>query len=87
MSIDVMLSREEVSFRNGFKAFLEELDLSFILRMDKEDEKEFPKDFVRALGQNNYLGIPLPKNVGGRGLNTVCAILAERCSASATTHG
>jgi alkylation response protein AidB-like acyl-CoA dehydrogenase len=43
----------------------------------EEDEKEFPKDFVKALGQNNYLGIPLPKSVGGRGLNTVCAILAE----------
>jgi alkylation response protein AidB-like acyl-CoA dehydrogenase len=77
MSIDVMLSKEEVSFREGFKAFLDRLDLSFILRMDKEDEKEFPKDFVRALGQNNYLGIPLPKDVGGRGLNTVSAILAE----------
>jgi acyl-CoA dehydrogenase len=77
MSIDVMLSKKEVSFREEFKAFLDRLDLSFILRMDKEDEKEFPKDFVRALGQNNYLGIPLPKDVGGRGLNTVCAILAE----------
>jgi len=77
MSIDVMLSQEEISFREEFKTFLGGLDLSFILRMDKEDEKEFPKDFVRALGQNNYLGIPLPKKVGGRGLNTVCAILAE----------
>jgi len=77
MSTDVMLSQQEISFRNGFKTFLDGLDLSFILRMDKEDEKEFPKDFVRALGQNNYLGIPLPKEIGGRGLNTVCAILAE----------
>ena len=77
MSIDVMLSQEEISFREEFKTFLGGLDLSFILRMDKEDEKEFPKDFVRALGQNNYLGIPLPKKVGGRGLSTVCAILAE----------
>ena len=31
--------------------------------MDKEDEKEFPKDFVRSLGQNNYLGIPFSKDV------------------------
>jgi len=77
MSIDVMLSQEEISFREEFKTFLGGLDLSFILTMDKEDEKEFPKDFVRALGQNNYLGIPLPKKVGGRGLSTVCAILAE----------
>jgi alkylation response protein AidB-like acyl-CoA dehydrogenase len=77
MSIDVMLSQEEISFREGFRTFLGALDLSFILRMDKEDEKEFPKEFVRQLGKNNYLGIPLPKEVGGRGLNTVCAILAE----------
>jgi len=77
MSIDVMLSQEEISFREEFKTFLGGLDLSFILTMDKEDEKEFPKDFVRALGQNHYLGIPLPKKVGGRGLSTVCAILAE----------
>jgi len=77
MSIDVMLLKEEISFRNEFRTFLEGLDLYFILRMDKEDEKEFPKDFVKALGRNNYLGIPLPKEVGGRGLNTVCAILAE----------
>jgi hypothetical protein len=77
MSIDVMLSHEEISFRKEFKTFLDGLDLSFILRMDKEDEKEFPKDSVRLLGQNNYLGIPLPEDVGGRGLNTVCAILAE----------
>jgi alkylation response protein AidB-like acyl-CoA dehydrogenase len=77
MSIDVMLSQEEKSFREGFRTFLGGLDLSFILRMDKEDEKEFPKEFVRQLGKNNYLGIPLPKEVGGRGLNTVCAILAE----------
>ncbi|MEW6376920.1 MAG: hypothetical protein AB1502_14150 [Thermodesulfobacteriota bacterium] len=59
MSIDVLLTKEEISFRNEFKAFLERLDLSFILRMDREDEKEFPKDFVKALGQSNYLGIPL----------------------------
>lgn len=77
MSIDVMLSQQEISFREEFRAFLEGLDLSFILRMDREDEKEFPKEFVRLLGQKNYLGIPLPKDVGGRGLNTVCAILAE----------
>ncbi len=77
MSIDVLLHEDEIAFREGFKSFLGGLDLSFILRMDKEDEKEFPKDFVRTLGQNNYLGIPLPKDVGGRGLNTVCAILAE----------
>ena len=77
MSIDVMLSHEEISFRKEFKTFLDGLDLSFILRMDKEDEMEFPKDFVRLLGQNSYLGIPLPEDVGGRGLNTVCAILAE----------
>ena len=61
MSMDVMLSQEEISFRNEFRTFLEGLDLSFILRMDKEDEKEFPKEFVRALGQNNYLGIPLDR--------------------------
>jgi alkylation response protein AidB-like acyl-CoA dehydrogenase len=77
MSIDVMLSQQEISFREEFRAFLEGLDLSFILRMDREDEKEFPKEFVRLLGQNNYLGIPLSKDVGGRGLNTVCAILGE----------
>ena len=77
MSVDVMLSQEEISFREEFRTFLSGLDLSFILRMDKEDEKEFPKEFVRQLGKNNYLGIPLPKEVGGRGLNTVCAILAE----------
>ena len=53
------------------------MDLSFIFRMDREDEKKFPKEFVRLLGQKNYLGIPLPKDVGRRGLNTVCAILAE----------
>jgi hypothetical protein len=49
MSMEAMLSQEEISFRDEFKIFLEGLDLSFILRMDKEDEKEFPKDFVRPL--------------------------------------
>ncbi len=41
MFIDVMLSREEISFREEFKAFLDRLDLSFILRMDKEDEGDY----------------------------------------------
>jgi acyl-CoA dehydrogenase len=77
MSVDALLHQDEIAFREDFKSFLGGLDLSFILRMDKEDEMEFPKEFVRTLGQNNYLGIPLPKDVGGRGLNTVCAILAE----------
>jgi len=76
-SIDVLLRDEEIAFRKEFKGFLGQLDVSFILRMDKEEEKEFPAEFVRALGRNNYLGIPLPKKVGGRGLNAVCAILAE----------
>lgn len=76
MSIDVVLAREEVTFREDFKKFLHGLDLSFILRMDKEEEKEFPGDFVRILARHNYLGVPLPEEVGGRGLNTVCAILA-----------
>jgi hypothetical protein len=39
MSMDVMLSRGEISFREEFKAFLEDLDLSFILRMDKEGRR------------------------------------------------
>lgn len=73
----MMLQENEIAFREEFKKFLQNLDLSFIPRMDNEEEKEFPTEFVKELGQNNYLGIPLPKEVGGRGLNTVCAILAE----------
>jgi len=44
--VDAMLPKKEVSFPEEFNAFLDRLDLSFFLRMDKEDEKEFPNDFV-----------------------------------------
>jgi len=66
MSMDVMLSQEEISFRNEFRAFLGGLDLSFILRMDKEDEKEFPKDFVRALGRITILAFLYRRTSGKR---------------------
>jgi len=50
MSIDVMLWQKEISFREEFKAFLDGLDLPFIIRVDKEDMKESHEDYVRALG-------------------------------------
>jgi len=34
-------------------------------------------DSARLLREKNYLGIPLSKEVGGRGLNSVCAVRAK----------
>jgi len=50
--MDVMLSQEEISFREEFKKFLSRPDLSFILRIDKEDEASTP--FAPSLPRRNW---------------------------------
>jgi butyryl-CoA dehydrogenase len=47
-----------------------------------ETEELFPRDFLRALGRNRFLGAPFSRSDGGLGLGWVCeTIVAEEVSA------
>ncbi|MCK5800035.1 MAG: acyl-CoA/acyl-ACP dehydrogenase, partial [Deltaproteobacteria bacterium] len=76
---DVWLTDEELEIKREVRSFVEhEVSKDLLQRMDR-DEVPYPRDFVKALGERNLLGIRFPKAEGGRGLSWTAeiAILEE----------
>jgi alkylation response protein AidB-like acyl-CoA dehydrogenase len=76
---DVLLSDADRAVRDEARAFVkEEVSPDLVRRMDR-DEVTYPRDFVRALGARNLLGLRFPAAWGGRGLpwSSEVAVLEE----------
>ncbi len=60
------MDEKEIAIRNEVRAFVKDkVDRSLIIKMDSK-EKEYPYEFVRALGKVNLLGLRFPEKYGGR---------------------
>jgi len=85
---DILLNDEEKALKQEVRRFVQtEVSSDMIQAMDR-DEITYPRDFVRALGERNLLGLRFPTQYGGRGLSWAGEIAAlEEIGILGTTLG
>ena len=65
---DIFLTPEEIVLKAEVREFVKwEVSSDLIRKMDR-DEITYPREFVKALGDHNLLGLRFDKKYGGRGL-------------------
>ena len=65
---DILLTPEESALKAEVREFVKrEVSSDLIRKMDR-DEITYPREFVKALGNHNLLGLRFDKKYGGRGL-------------------
>lgn len=73
---DVLLTKEELALREEVREFVKkEVSPDLVKKMDR-DEIRYPREFVKALGDRNMLGLRFPKEFGGRGLGWAAEVAA-----------
>jgi acyl-CoA dehydrogenase len=65
---DVFLTPEEIALKAEVREFVRrEVSCDLVRKMDR-DEITYPREFVKALGERNLLGLRFDTNYGGRGM-------------------
>ena len=73
---DVFLNNEETALKEEVRNFVKtEVSPDLVKKMDR-DEITYPREFVKALGDRNLLGLRFPVAFGGRGLSWAAEIVA-----------
>jgi alkylation response protein AidB-like acyl-CoA dehydrogenase len=72
--MDLDLSPEHVLLRDTVRSFMES-EVAPIVD-EHERARRFPVDVVRRLGEMGWLGIPIPEDEGGAGLDTLAYAIA-----------
>jgi alkylation response protein AidB-like acyl-CoA dehydrogenase len=72
--MDLDLSPEHVLLRETIREFME-TEVAPIVE-EHERERRFPTDIVRRIGELGWLGIPIPEDEGGAGLDTLAYAIA-----------
>ena len=73
---DIFLTPEEIALKAEVREFVKrEVSPDLIRKMDR-DEITYPREFVKALGERNLLGLRFEKRYGGRGLSWSAEIAA-----------
>ena len=73
---DVLLTEEEKALKQEVRAFVrDEVPPDLLRKMDK-DEITYPREYVKALGSRNLLGVRFPKEYGGRGMGWTAELAA-----------
>ncbi|HPX11691.1 MAG TPA: acyl-CoA dehydrogenase family protein, partial [Syntrophales bacterium] len=73
---DVLLTREEIALREEVREFVKnEVSPDLVKKMDR-DEIRYPREYVKALGERNLLGLRFPVKYGGRGLGWAAEVAA-----------
>ncbi|MFO8165001.1 MAG: acyl-CoA dehydrogenase family protein [Thermodesulfobacteriota bacterium] len=75
---DFVMTEEQMKLRDEARDFTNWVPKKLILDMDQE-KIQFPREYLEEAGKRNLLGIRLPKEYGGRGLNWVddCIVAEE----------
>lgn len=71
--MDFSFTEEEERFRQEVRRFAQEEVLSFIPRMEMEEE--YPRSLLRRMGELGLMGIPIPERYGGAGKDFISYIL------------
>jgi alkylation response protein AidB-like acyl-CoA dehydrogenase len=72
--MDLDLSPEHVLLRDTIREFME-TEVAPVVE-EHERERRFPTDIVRRIGELGWLGIPIPEDEGGAGLDTLAYAIA-----------
>ena len=72
--MDLDLSGEHALLRSTIREFMEE-EVAPVVE-EHERERRFPVEIVRRLGEMGWLGIPIPEDEGGVGLDTLAYAVA-----------
>ena len=72
--MDLDLSPEHVLLRDTIREFMT-TEVAPIVE-EHERERRFPTDIVRRIGELGWLGIPIPEDEGGAGLDTLAYAIA-----------
>jgi len=73
---DVLLSEKELRLRDEVRAFVRERVPRQLLKDMDADKVQYPRDYVRALGEANLLGVRFPTEWGGRGMGWTAEMAA-----------
>ena len=65
---DFMLTEEQVKLRDEARDLVKWVPRQMVLDMDR-DAIQFNKEFLQEAGRRNLMGVHLPKEWGGRGLD------------------
>ena len=68
--MDFTLSKEHEMARSLFKEFAEKEVKP--LAQEVDDTEAFPRETVEKMAKLGFLGIPVPKEYGGQGCDTLC---------------
>lgn len=74
--MDLALNKEQQSFRDEIRAFADN-EVGPTAAFCEPDGR-FPRQLLPRLARLGLMGIAVPRNYGGRGLDTLCACLAIR---------
>jgi len=77
MFYESLLTREEREIQAEMRTFVREQVPHELLRALDRDEIQYPRDYVRALGEANLLGLRFAPEYGGRGLPWTAEVIAE----------
>lgn len=78
--MDFQLTEEQISIRNMIKDFTKKEIAPHLMEYD--EEKKFPRDIIRKLGELGLLGIIYPESDGGAGMGNIeYALIVEELSA------
>ena len=72
--MDLDLAPEHVLLRDTIREFME-TEVAPVVD-EHERERRFPTDIVRRIGELGWLGIPIPEDEGGAGLDTLAYAIA-----------
>ena len=81
-----LLSEEHMMLRNAAREFAQNEILP--IAAEHDESGEFPLDTIRKMGKMGFMGIEVPEEFGGAGMDTLAYVLAleEICKADAA-HG
>lgn len=71
--MDLGLSRDELALQQRARTFAQETARPRAAAVDRDEQ--YPWDIVKALGEAGFLGMTLPKDLGGKGASFLDAVL------------
>ncbi len=84
--MDFKLSEEQEMIRDAAREFAQKEIVPIAAEFDRSGE--FPVDTIRKAGELGFMGIEVPEEYGGAGLDTIgYALLMEEISAADAAHG
>jgi alkylation response protein AidB-like acyl-CoA dehydrogenase len=82
-TMNLGLSQDEITLRTRARAFADDVVRPRAAAIDREEQ--YPWDIVRALGEAGFLGMTMPKSLGGQARSFLDAVLVIEEMAKACT--